>query len=77
MTSQKYYSQPTAIVYKTVPNYFPNATLRTIAIAKQLYDRKTAGETLESVRLELGISRYHGSKLYNWYKNFMSKEASK
>ena len=38
--------------------------------AKQIYIRKTAGETLESIRAEMGFSRVYCSQLYNWYKKY-------
>lgn len=38
--------------------------------AKQIYDRKSKGETLESIRAEMGFSRVYCSKLYNWYKKY-------
>ncbi len=52
-------------------NYFPKPLLRTIKVAKTIYDRKRSGETLESIREDLGYSRLQCSRLYNWYKDWV------
>jgi len=57
-------------------NYFPKAQVRTVMIAKMIFERKQRGETLESIRKDFGYSRLQCSRLYNWYINFRLRKES-